>query len=93
MDRDVFRPQREIPQRIYDAFQNQATVRPTFERIEEAFEAEEDAVWKEARKISQEKGLRVLTISEIKECQITAQGHTDYGAKWAYAIEKKLCFK
>jgi hypothetical protein len=93
MAKDILRPSKEIPQRIYDAFQKQANLRETFDSLDDAFRSEEVAVWEESKRIAREKSIPELTFEEIQLCENTARGHRDYGSKWAYAVEHKLCFK
>lgn len=87
--RDVFRPHRQPAQGIYDAFQAEAALR-SGRKLDEWLEAERQAVWRAARDYAQQQGLRVPTIDEIKRAENYAAGSVDYGAKWAYQIERLL---
>lgn len=84
-NQDVFRPRNQPAQAIYDAFQAEAA-----KRLGRPFEvwkaAELQAVWAAARDAAQQAGLPVLTLADVEQAEISACGHVDYGAQWAYAV-------
>lgn len=89
MTRDVFRPTQQPAQAIYDAFQAEAAHRRN-RGIDEWLLAERTAVWRAARDAAQQLGWRVLTLEEVRRAEDQAAGHTDYGAKWAYAVVEAM---
>jgi len=86
---DPFRPRNQPAQLIYDGILNEATKRkgvdPDIWIIKER-----ESVWRIARDYSQQNGLPVLTIDEIKHVESSALGHVDYAAKWAYGVSNRL---
>lgn len=88
--KDVFRPTSQPSQRIYDAFQDEAAKRENRMDSIDWEHKERLRVFREARDYAQENRLPVLTLDQIRNCESLAIGHTDYGAKWAYAVAKLL---
>jgi len=86
---DIFRPSREPARAIYDAFQAEAEKRNGRD-FKVWTEAEENAVWNAARDAAQKLALEAPTIEDVQSAQISAMGHVDYGAKWAYGIVHKM---
>lgn len=86
---DVFRPSREPARTIYDAFQAEAKKRKG-RSVNEWIEAERQAVWRAARDYAQQRGLRILSLEEVTMAENYAMGHVDYGAKWAYQVERAM---
>lgn len=86
---DVFRPRTGPAQAIYDAFRLEAQ-----KRSGRAFEAwvaaERQAVWSAARDAAQQAGLPVPTMEEVERAEVMAQGHVDYGSKWAYGVVEAM---
>jgi len=80
---DHFRPRSQPAQRIYDAFQDEATKRKENENWEHK---ERLRVFREAREYAQENGLTYPTLDQVRQCESYALGHTDYGAKWAHKV-------
>jgi spore germination protein GerM len=89
---DVFRPSREPAKTIYDAFQKEAENR-TSREFEDWTEAETQAVHKAACKYAEEHGLPIPTIEDVRDAEISASGHIDYAAKWAYRVAEKMRLK
>ena len=85
MQNDIFRPRNQPARRIYDAFQDESRLRDS-RSYDEWPILERQRVWEEARDYAQQNGLRVPTIKEIEQCEMSAMGHCDYGAKWAYGV-------
>lgn len=82
MENDTFRPRREPARSFYDAFQEMAKKEPR------DFYHEELAMWRIARNYAQAFNKRIPTLDEIRAAASMAAGHVDFGAKWAYAVEK-----
>ena len=82
---DHFRPRSQPAQRIYDAFQDEATKREGREPHDWEHQ-ERLRVFREAREYAQENGLTFPTLDQVRQCESHALGHTDYGAKWAYKV-------
>lgn len=89
MPTDVFRPFHAPARIIYDAFVAEAALRNQ-RKVEDWLEQERKAVWRAARDYAQQHGLRVPTLDEVKRAETLAAGHSDYGAKWAYGVERYL---
>ena len=85
---DPFRPRRQPAQTIYDAFQEEARKRKDGRSFEEWSEAERMAVWKAASEYAQAHGMTVPTMEQVKSAERYAMGSIDYGAKWAYQVER-----
>ena len=78
--KDPCRPNSQPAQRFYDAFQNAS------ENTPRDFDEEERAVWREVRDYALENDLRTPTVEEVKAAATYAEGHVDFGAKWAYSL-------
>lgn len=87
--KDIFRPHFEPAKSIYDAFQDEASKRDG-RSVEEWIDKEGKRVWSTARDYAQQNNLRVPTLEEVLNCELSARGHVDYGAKWAYGITELL---
>lgn len=87
--RDVFRPRHEPARTLYDAFQTEAEKRPG-RSYEEWVAAEREAVWRAAKDYAQQNWLAVPTLDAVTAAERQAFGHTDFGAKWAYAVADVL---
>lgn len=87
---DSFRPKTQPAQRIYDAFQDEATKREARIGFMDWEHQERLRVFREARDYAQENGLPVVTLDQIRNCESLALGHVDYGSKWAYAVAERL---
>lgn len=85
--RDHFRPRNSPAREIYDAFQEESKNRADRSTIDWIL-AEREAVWKAARDYALKHKLTVPTIKDIEQAELSACGHTDYGAKWAYGISE-----
>ena len=83
-----FRPRVEPARAIYDAFQKDALNRP--KRGDDWIELERLAVWRAARDWAMAHALNIPTLDQIKDAEISASGHVDYGAKWAYRVADLL---
>ena len=86
---DIFRPHYQPAQRIYDAFQDESKKRNS-RALKEWQEKEILRVWKEARDYALEKDLNIVSIEQVKDCELCARGHCDYGSKWAYKISELM---
>lgn len=84
---DPFSPRHEPARSLYDAFQREAEQRPT-RSVEEWTSAEIEAVLAESKALATKLNLREPTRTEIADAERSARGHIDYGAKWAYAVER-----
>lgn len=98
--RDFFRPTSEPAKMLYDAFQEEAKKRHLArsgrcdeQSVHEWMDLERQAVWSAARDYSQQHGFRVLKLDEIQAAEEYASGHVDYGAKWAYAVARRITKK
>lgn len=87
---DTARPLTQPAGLLYDAFQEEAARWGLGRAMEEWATAEKEAVWAAARNYSQQHGLRVLTLAEIRIAGEPFRGRADYGAKWAYGIAEML---
>jgi hypothetical protein len=74
---------------LYDAFQAEAAKR-TGRTVAQWQDAEERAVWAVARDYAEQFDLVAPTMDDVKRASTYASGSIDYGAKWAYAIEKLM---
>lgn len=89
MASDIFRPHKDPAQGIYDAFVAEAANRRG-RSVEEWILSERRAVLKAAADLAQRLGLRAPTLEEVERAERSAQGHTDYGAKWAYRVAETM---
>ena len=89
MASDIFRPHKDPAQGIYDAFVAEAANRRS-RPVEEWIRLERHAVLKAAVDLAQRLGLRTPTLEEVERAERSAQGHTDYGAKWAYRVAETM---
>ena len=86
--RDPFRPrQRTAARHIYDAFVVEATKRCPAD-TQSWIDDEKIAVWQAARDWAQMHGLAVVLMSDVEDAELKAQGHTDYGVKWALRVAR-----
>jgi hypothetical protein len=88
-NRDVFRPRHEPALTIYDAFQAEAKHRKG-RTFDEWASAERLAVWRAASEYARQHGLREPLMAEVERAESYAMGSVDYGAKWAYQIERSM---
>lgn len=86
---DPFRPRHEPARTIYDAFQAEAKRRKE-RTVEEWVRAERDAVWRAARDYAQQHELTIPTMAQVESAERYAMGSVDYGAKWAYQVERHM---
>ena len=86
---DFLRPLRDPARAIYDAFQAEAAQRAARTGLEWV-ELERMAVWRAARDYAQQHGLHVPTLDQIQRAEIYAAGSADYGAVWAYQVERAM---
>lgn len=86
---DPFRPIRQPAQAIYDALVAEQALRRG-RQLDEWQRAEREAVWRAARDYAQQHGIVVPTIETVHKREVLALGHTDYAAKWAYAVADLL---
>ncbi|GHD04881.1 hypothetical protein GCM10007320_66250 [Pseudorhodoferax aquiterrae] len=87
MSDGIFGPTHEPAGLLYDAFQAEALLREKRE-VGIWIEKERLAVRTAALDYAQRHGRPVPTLDQVKE-QL-AQGHIDYGAKWAYGVAELL---
>lgn len=85
MSTDIFRPRREPARSIYDAFQREAAKRER-KKFEDWTKDEIAAVHLAAVTYAAKHNLVSPTIEQVTRVESYASGHTDYGAKWAYAV-------
>ena len=88
-DGNVFRPRKGPAQAIYDAFRVEAAKR-SGRPFEVWIEAEKRAVWSAARDAAQQAGLQVPTMADVEAAELMAQGHIDYGSKWACGVVEAM---
>jgi hypothetical protein len=88
-DTDPFRPRPEPALTIYEAFQAEAKKRKG-RSLDEWIKAEREAVWHAAATYAQQHGMSVPTIDEVARAERYAMGSVDYGAKWAYQVERYM---
>ena len=86
---DIFRPVLQPAKTIYDAFQTESKNRQG-RSFDEWTQAERNSVWKSAHNNAQKFGLRPPTMADVRKAEISALGHSDYGAKWAYGVVKTM---
>lgn len=84
-----FRPIRQPARAIFDALVAEQAHRKG-RSFEEWQRAEREAVWRAARDFAQQNGICVPTIEQVHKREVLALGHTDYAAKWAYAVADLL---
>jgi hypothetical protein len=89
MNNDIFRPHTEPARSIYDAFQAEAAKRAG-RSIEAWQSAERDAVLREAIFQAQKLSLTPPTQADVCNAELSAMGHIDYGAKWAYRVAETM---
>ena len=82
---DVFKPRHEPARTIYDAFQDEAEKRDGRHYLVWR-EKECLAVLNAACDYAEKHGLIKPTLEEVQSAEMSASGHVDYGAKWAYGI-------
>ena len=85
--RDLFRPTTQPAQRIYDAFQDEASKRDG-RSVRQWMDCELHRVWEEAKNYAQENDLIPPTSQDVIRAEQSACGHVDYGAKWAYGVAR-----
>lgn len=86
---DPFRPSHQPAQVIYDSLTAETTHRKS-RGVDEWIKKEREAVWRAARDYAQQHGLAVLTMEDVKKAELSAMGHTDYAAKWAYGVTERM---
>ncbi len=89
MGRDVFRPHNDPARAIYDAFQAEASKRDERD-TEEWLKKEPEAVWRAACDYAKAHGLQEPTLAQVERAERYAQGSSDYGAQWAYALVRYM---
>jgi len=82
---DPLRPRMEPASLIYDAFQKEAEKRDGRE-FDEWLNAERQAVFDAAKAYAEKHGLTAPTMTQVIARERLAEGHTDYGAKWAIGV-------
>lgn len=86
---DPFQPSHEPARTLYEAFQQEARLRKS-RPIAQWVEAERNAVFKAACDYARAHGLRAPTLEEVRAAEMYAMGSVDYGAKWAYGVERAM---
>lgn len=86
---DPFRPRNQPAKMIYDGILLEAQKRRGT-HPDVWVKRERENVWRLARDYAQQKGLSVLTIEDVEKAEMSACGHTDYAAKWAYGVSERL---
>lgn len=89
MTHDPFEPSREPARTIYRAFQQEAAMRKG-RSLQEWILAERQAVWEAAKTYAREHGLEAPSLKQIEAAERYAMGSVDYGAKWAWAVERHM---
>ena len=86
---DPFEPTREPARTLYLTFQEEARHRKG-RSIEEWVKAERLAVWSAANLYAQRNGLQSPTLEQVEAAERYAMGSVDYGAKWAWGVERLM---
>jgi hypothetical protein len=89
MSKDIFRPPQGAARVIYDAFQEEASKRKECKTIE-WIENERRAVFQTAKEYAEQHGLIIPTMEQVMHAETYAEGHVDYGSKWAYGIARVM---
>jgi hypothetical protein len=89
---DFFRPYEEPSRTIYDAFQREAKKRDDCP-VESWILNERMAVFNAALEWCKTKGLKPISIDDVKYAEDKAYGSSDYGSKWAYGIADAISEK
>lgn len=88
-DRDPFAPRHEPARSLYEAFQAEARLRKG-RPLEVWIEAERHAVWRAACEYAQQHGWPEPALAQVESAERYAKGSADYGAKWAYTLERSM---
>ena len=83
--KDFLRPRTEPARSIYDSFQKAAVMRNR-RTYEQSVLEERKAVLREATKQAKILGMRTPKMYEVINADLSAMGHSDYGAKWAIGV-------
>lgn len=84
---DCFRPRHEPARFLYDTLCDEMALRKTPERLGTKWvDAERQAMLEAAAKACAYLGRRTINMDHVLQCENQALGHTDYAAKWAYAL-------
>lgn len=86
---DPFEPAREPARTIYLAFQNEARLRKG-RTLATWIEAERKAVHAAAGEYARAHGMHAPTLDEVQAAERYAMGSVDYGAKWAFGVERAM---
>lgn len=81
----IFRPRSEPERTLYDAFQAEAAKRDGRD-FEHWTNAEVNAVHAAAVAAAPAHGLPTPSREDVCKAEIRAQGHVDYGSKWACGV-------
>ena len=83
-----FRPRSQPARDIWDALTSEMSRRT--QNGDKWVEKELYAVYRVTTWWSQIRGIRILSTEELRDLETQAMGHSDYAAKWAYAIARRL---
>lgn len=86
---DPFLPTREPARTLYLAFQDEAFKRRSRPGLD-WIELERKAVHEAACRYARENGWPEPTLEDVESAERYACGSIDYGAKWAYALERAM---
>lgn len=86
---DPWEPRCEPARTLYLAFQDEATRRKG-RSVEEWITAEREAVWKAACSYARTNGKPEPAIELVARAERYAMGSIDYGATWAYTLERLM---
>lgn len=84
-ERDVFEPRWEPARSLYKALKQEMTNRDKCKGLE-WIDNERNAIFNTAMKISEGSNYRTPTLEDVVRAEISARGHTDYTAKFAYGV-------
>ncbi|ARU04715.1 hypothetical protein CCO03_08535 [Comamonas serinivorans] len=86
---DPFRPIGQPEQRIYDRLIAEQALRGKRE-ADAWLEAELRAMWEVARDCCLESGKKPLEMAQVRKAEMSACGHSDYAAQWAYGLSEAI---
>ena len=86
---DLWRPQSQPASRLYDRLTAEQLHRKSRGGVTWV-EAERAAMTEEAQALCTARGLVPVSTDDVMACESQAIGHTDYAAKWAYALDAAI---
>lgn len=86
---EFFRPHSQPAQMLYDTLVKESHLR-ALRTVDEWIKSERQVVWSAALKYALRNNLNRPTIEQIELAEHQAIGHSDYAAKYAYAVSDIL---